>query len=268
LSSSPQNPWLESEGVPGPLEAPSQTQTVENPSWTGWDVLRIVVVTLVAILVSLLAVAYAAQQLLFPRKDFADVARSPLVTVAAQLLAYVVVLVFMVSIVARERRLEFWQAVRWNWPARWPSFLLAGVVLSVALQGLAHLLPMPKEMPIDRFFSTPLEAWVVSLFGISIAPLVEELFFRGFLYPVLVRRVGIVVAIALTSAAFGLIHSPQLGHAWGPILVVFLVGLAITITRAATKSVAAGLLMHVAYNGTLSILIFITSGGFRHLSNL
>jgi membrane protease YdiL (CAAX protease family) len=268
LSSSPQNPGLEREEVPGPLEASSRTPTVENPPWTGWDVLRIVVVTLVAILVSLLAVAYAAQQLLLPRKDFAEVARSPLVTVAAQLLAYIVVLVFMVSIVARERELEFWQAVRWNWPARWPSFLLGGVALSVALQGLAHLLPMPKEMPIDRFFSTPLEAWVVSLFGISIAPLVEELFFRGFLYPVLVRRVGSVLAIALTSAAFGLIHSPQLGHAWGPILVVFLIGLAITITRAATKSVAAGLLMHIAYNGTLSILIFITSGGFRHLSNL
>jgi uncharacterized protein len=265
LSSSPQNPWLETDS-PRALEAPSQQEdSAENPSWTGWDILRIVIVTLAGILVSLFGVTFAAQQFLFPRTEFTEVARYPLVTVAAQLLAYIAVLAFMVSIVS-ERRQHFWQTVRWNWPARWPTFLLGGVVLSVALQGLAHLLPMPKEMPIDRFFSTPLEAWVVSFFGISIAPLVEELFFRGFLYPVLVRRLGIVFAVVLTSAGFGLIHSPQLGHAWGPVLVVFLVGLALTITRALAKSVAASVLIHIAYNGTLSVLIFMTSGGFRHLS--
>jgi uncharacterized protein len=266
LSASPQNPWPETDVHP-PLQA-EQTENEENPSWTGWDVLRIMVVTLVAILVSLFALTYATQQALFPRQDFTDVARYPLVTVAAQMLAYVVVLAFMVSIVTGERRQHFWPAVRWNWPARWPSFLLVGVALSLALQGLAHLLPMPTEMPIDRFFSTPLEAWVVSLFGVSMAPLVEELFFRGFLYPVLVRRFGTITAVLFTSAGFGLIHSPQLAHAWGPILVVGLVGLALTIARAVTKSVAASLLMHIAYNGTLSVLIFISSGGFRHLGNL
>jgi uncharacterized protein len=260
---------MESDVNGQPLPAPSpQSSNSENPPWSGWDVLRIIIVTLVAIMVSLFVVAYAAQRLLFPYKEFADVARYPLITLAAQLLAYVVVLAFMVSIVERDHRQAFWQAIRWNWPDRWPSFLLGGVVLSVALQGLAHLLPMPKEMPIDRFFSTPREAWVVSLFGISIAPLVEEFFFRGFLYPVLVRRLGMVVAVVVTSAGFGLIHSPQLGHAWGPILVVFLVGLALTMTRAVTKSVAASLLIHIAYNGTLSVLIYITSGGFRHLSGV
>jgi len=50
--------------------------------------------------------------------------------------------------------------------------------------------------------------------------------------------------------------------------VVFLVGLALTITRAVTKSVAASFLMHVAYNATISALIFVASDGFRHLDKL
>ena len=52
------------------------------------------------------------------------------------------------------------------------------------------------------------------------------------------------------------------------ILVIFLVGLVLTIVRAQKDSVAASLLMHVAYNGTLSSLMFIATDGFRHLERL
>ena len=73
-------------------------------------------------------------------------------------------------------------------------------MLAFGLQGLAHLLPIPKELPIDRFFQTTSEAWVLSLFGMTVAPLLEELFFRGFLYPVLARRMGIIAAVILTAS--------------------------------------------------------------------
>jgi membrane protease YdiL (CAAX protease family) len=52
------------------------------------------------------------------------------------------------------------------------------------------------------------------------------------------------------------------------VLVIFMVGLALTITRAVTKSVAASLVMHMAYNGALSILLFVGTDGFRHLERL
>jgi len=162
----------------------------------------------------------------------------------------------------------FQQAIRWNWPYNWPTYLVAGIALSFALQGIAHFLPIPKELPMDRFFRTPGEAWALSLFGVTFAPLLEELFFRGFLYPVLARRLGIAIAVLTTAAAFSLIHAPQLGRAWGPVLVIFMVGLALTVTRAVTRSVAASWIMHMAYNGTLSILLFAGTDGFRHLERL
>jgi len=193
-------------------------------------------------------------------------------------------------------------------------------MLSFALQGIAHFLPIPKELPMDRFFRTPGEAWALSLFGVTLAPLLEELFFRGFLYPVLVRRFGaailvlaaatglsliytgklgwtrgllpallmvglalairgsldqvtarrfgVAIAVLATAVGFSLIHAAQLGRAWGPVLVIFIVGMTLTLTRALTKSVAASLIMHMAYNGTLSILLFVGTDGFRHLERL
>jgi uncharacterized protein len=231
-------------------------------------VLQIAMLTVASIITFLFLITFAAQRLLYPHSTIVEVGGYPWVTVLAQLLAYVLVLLFMMTIVKRQPGQSFGQAIRWNWPQNWSAYLFGGAVLALALQGFAHFLPMPKELPIDRFFRTPREAWALSLFGVSLAPLLEEFFFRGFLYPVLVRRLGVVIAILLTSGSFGLIHAPQLGRAWAPVLVVFLVGLALTITRAVTKSVAASLLMHVAYNATISALIFVVSDGFRHLDKL
>jgi len=267
--SSPPNPWLEPSPVPIPEEpAPIPAATSENPPWSGWDVLQIVFLTIVAVAVFLPVVALAAQRLLYPKVAFLQVITYPMVTVLGQGFAYLLILAFMVLIVKRVPGQNFSRAIRWNWPQNWSAYLLAGVALSFALQGIAHFLPMPKELPMDRFFRTPSEAWALSLFGITFAPLLEELFFRGFLYPVLARRFGIAMAVLTTAAAFSLIHAPQLGRAWGPVLVIFMVGLALTLTRAITKSVAAGLLMHMAYNATLSILLFVGTDGFRHLERL
>jgi membrane protease YdiL (CAAX protease family) len=268
VSSTP-NPWSE----PGPVPvtehpAPVSSISSENPPWSGWDVLQIVFLTIFAVAVFLPVVALAAQRLLYPQVAFVRVVTYPVVTVMGQGLAYLLILAFMVSIVRRAPGQDFLQAIRWNWPQNWPTYLLAGVALSFALQGIARLLPMPKELPMDRFFRTPSEAWALTFFGITFAPLLEELFFRGFLYPVLVRRLGVAIAVLTTAAGFSLIHAPQLGRAWGPVLVIFMVGLALTLTRAVTKSVAGSLLMHMAYNATLSVLLFVGTDGFRHLERL
>ncbi len=240
----------------------------ENPPWSGWDVLSILGVTVASVVVLLLATSLAVERLLYPTVPWVEVVQFPLVTVFAQLIAYVLILAFMISVVRRRPEGLFWRDVRWNWPRNWAVYLSCGVALSIGLQLLAHWLPMPKEVPLDRFFQTARQAWAIAVFGATIAPLMEELFFRGFLYPVLARRLGVAASIVLTALAFSVIHAPQLGKAWAPVLVIFLVGLALTVTRAITKSVAAGMLIHVAYNSTISVLMFIATDGFRHLEKL
>jgi hypothetical protein len=52
------------------------------------------------------------------------------------------------------------------------------------------------------------------------------------------------------------------------VLVIFLVGVVLAMVRAYKNSVAAGLVIHVVYNGTISALMFAGTGGFRHLEKL
>ena len=242
---------------------------LHDPVWNGWDLLKLASITIAALALSLIGALLAARRWAYPHADIAELARNAVVVVLGQGIGYVIVFLYMYVLVTRERRSSsFWNAIQWNWPSNPGTYLMWGVALSVALQLLAHLLPIPKNLPIDSFFRTPAEAWMLSLFGMTLAPLMEELLFRAFLYPVLKRSLGLAAAVLLTAGGFALLHGSQLKFAWGPLLVIFLVGLTLTIVRARKNSVAASLLMHVAYNGTISVLLFTATDGFRHLEKL
>ncbi len=58
-----------------------------------------------------------------------------------------------------------------------------GVATSVVVQFLSNFLPIPKELPIDKFFTHRLGVWLIAIFGVTVAPAFEELAFRGFLLP-------------------------------------------------------------------------------------
>ena len=240
-----------------------------DPAWTGWDILRLIFLTIGALFVGVFAVLLIARKWIYPHASLGEIARIPLVVVAGQALAYLLILAYMYVLVTRERRRpDFLAAIHWNWPANIAAYVVGGFVLSLALQVLAHFLPIPKELPIDTFFRTPAEAWALSILSVTLAPLMEELFFRGFLYPVLERRLGLSVAVFLTALGFALLHGAQLMFSWGPVLVIFLVGIVLTMVRAKTNSVAAGVLIHMAYNGTITVAMFAATDGFRHLEKL
>jgi membrane protease YdiL (CAAX protease family) len=262
----PPEPTPPENQVPLPPAAP---RSDENPLWGGWEILGIMLVTIASVFFFVILVTIGARRYIYPHEHLMEGAHGhPILLLIAQGLAYLVVIAVMVLLVKRVRDLSFAGAIRWNWPMNPWAFLLGGVALSVALQILGHFLPIPKELPMDRFFKTPIEAWGVAIFGILVAPLMEELFFRGFLYPVLARWLGVSVSVVLTGIGFGLLHASQLGRAWAPVFLIFLVGVVLTTVRAVTKSVASSWLVHFAYNGTIFTLMFIATGGFRHMEKL
>jgi uncharacterized protein len=251
------------------LPATITVPTLPDPAWNGWDVLRLTLLTIVALFAGVFAALLIARWRLYPHMPLGQIARIPLVAVAGQALAYLFILAYMYVLVTRERRRpDFLSAIHWNWPSNIAGYVLMGFTLSLALQALAHLLPVPKELPIDNFFRTPAEAWALGILSITLAPLMEELFFRGFLYPVLARGIGVPFAIFLTALGFALLHGAQLSFSWGPVLVIFLVGLVLTIVRARKNSVAASVVLHMAYNGTITVAMFAATDGFRHLEKL
>jgi membrane protease YdiL (CAAX protease family) len=268
--SSPHNPISEQLVPPTVALVPAtevsgKPGVAENPPWSGWEVAALAAITLVTMVLCILAVGYGLHSYLAPHAAWSSVITMPEVIVGGQLLAYVLLFFLMYGLVRNHTDQSVFQVLRWNWPMNPGNYLLAGFILEVCLLPFAYLLPMPKNLPLDEFFKTARDAYILSVFGIFFAPLFEELFFRGFLYPVLARRWGMGVSIVLTALFFASIHATQLKYSWGPVLVIFIVGLALTTVRAVKKSVAATVLMHMAYNGTIFVVTFFATDGFRHM---
>jgi uncharacterized protein len=233
--------------------------------WSGWDVLQITGLTLLTLFVVQLLVVLGARQFAYPHESLFDVAQKPALALLSELLTYVAVALYMILLVQGKYRTSFWPAIRWNWPGMVAVSFLGLGVLMLGLDFLGRFLPMPKETPFDQFFARPSDAYLTVAFAVSLGPLMEELFFRGFLYPVLARRLGAVWGILLTALPFGLIHFFQYGRSWGAVLIIFLVGVVLTTVRAVTKSVASSFLAHVGYNGTLMVMAAWATDGFRHM---
>jgi membrane protease YdiL (CAAX protease family) len=85
----------------------------------------------------------------------------------------------------------FWQrafltGVHWSGAkafrlAKW--LVPCGFALGLTVQAISSLIPMPKSIPMDQYFRARSDVWLVTVFGVTLAPLFEELCFRGFLLP-------------------------------------------------------------------------------------
>jgi membrane protease YdiL (CAAX protease family) len=240
----------------------------ENPPFSGLHVAQIgLLMFLVPVLVSPFLIVLA-QKILYPQLSFADVAQKPWILLAPQFVWFAVVALFLIDYTKSRFHQTLWKAIRWNWPKQgWLPLVGIGIATLLVLQGLERLLPLPKNGPFDQFFKRPVDAYAFAFLAIAFAPFMEELFFRGFLYPVLARKLGVPLGVLLTALPFALIHAFEY-KAWGPVLIVFLVGVVLTVVRAKKQSVAASFIVHSIYNGVPVIAAVIASRGFQHLDKL
>jgi uncharacterized protein len=260
----PSDPLLPLATEPFPPLLPTP-KSDENPVWNGWDILQIVGLTILTLLLAQFGIVVGARHFIFRHGSWLDVAQMPALALLAELLTYLAVAAYMVLLVEGKYHVRFGEAIRWRWPGVAAVNFLGIGVLMLSLDFFGRFLPMPKTTPFDQFFAKPFDAYLTAAFAVTLGPLMEELFFRGFLYPVIARRIGVFGGILLTALPFGLIHMMQYGYAWGAVLVIFLVGVVLTTVRAMTKSVAASFLAHIGYNGALMVLAAAATGGFRHM---
>jgi uncharacterized protein len=246
---------------PSPVAVPP----VENPVWNWWDLLVVLSLSIVTWLVSQLAILLGAHFLLYPRLPIIDLAQRPILALASMFVTEVAIAALIFLWVEGKYRVRLWQAIKWNWPAGIWRWVALGVAMLFVLNILGNLLPMPKDTPFEKLFSRPRDAYLVAIFAITLGPFVEELFFRGFFYPVVARRCGAAWGIFLTALPFALLHLPQYGDAWAAFLVIFVVGIVCGAVRAVTKSVGASFLVHVGYNGTQMVLAVLLTRGFTHM---
>lgn len=241
----------------------------ENPVFNVWDVLLILLIAAAALIfcsAAAVAVLYATHGGHLNEKQLLN---NALVFLPAQVVAYILTVGFMAFLVWQKYHTGFLEAVKWNMPHAKVAIgaFAIGAVLAILTQTASGLLQqwIPKSLPIEEYFRTASSAYALAAFGILVAPFVEELFFRGFLFPALARPLGVFLSTVITAGGFALIHGEQLAHAWIPLLLLFIVGAVLTLARAKTQSVAVSVLMHMGYNSTLFTLLYIATHGFRHM---
>ena len=236
--------------------------------------------------------AFAAAHLHSPE----EMLERPGLALGSQALGYVVTLAAAAWVFPRLWGKSFLRGIEWNALAarrRWMWVVPVAVALSAAAQGTLHFLPTtPGQSPIEDMMRTAPGAWMLALFGVLLAPLTEEIAFRGFLLPALATAydwlaldrtpaglqrwqsstghsaAALLFGALFSSLPFALLHAGQVAHAWAVLGVLFVVSLALSYVRIVTHSVACSTLMHATYNCTIFAVLFIASGGFRHLDKL
>jgi len=114
------------------------------------------------------------------------------------------------------------------------------------LQDVAQVLTAPAPWPVrtELFFIV-----------IIVAPVFEEIIFRGILLPFFVSRTGLLPGIALVSLMFAGLHwhLPSL-------LPLFLLSVMFSLACARTRSLLVPMGMHVFFNGVTVLLLLLMGG--------
>jgi uncharacterized protein len=284
---------LSTPDVPDGLPPPTPPRRIPN---FGHTVLFFTVAVIVLLLTSFSVFALAVSLHLLGKETPEQLLREPRLLIPTMAVGYLIAGAIIWAIFSYLWQRSFAQALHWNFDAvrrRWVRLLAGGIALSLVVQLLSNFLPIPKTLPIDDFFRTPGDVWMVALFGTFMAPVFEELAFRGFLLPSIAstwdwlrgqRReledgtsqdrdprwsiAALIASCTVTSVAFALVHADQLAHAWAPLSVLFAVSLVLCGVRLWTQSLAASTFIHATYNGTIFTILFFATGGFRHLDKI
>jgi uncharacterized protein len=152
----------------------------------------------------------------------------------------------------------FWRSLGWT-ATRVPVIwcVIYGFATTIMMGVAARLIHAPPSTgPLIDMLRNRSTLIVLAIFGTTAAPLFEELAFRGFLQPLLVRNLGAIGGVALTAALFGGLHYSEYGDSWRSALLVALAGAAFGWMRQATGSTAAAAIMHASFNGLQFMAIF------------
>lgn len=130
--------------------------------------------------------------------------------------------------------------------------LLFILVVGQVYSALLHRFGLQVQPEVLPFFGTDPRGLLLALLAAGVAaPLAEEVFFRGFLYPGLKPRLGTGRASLASAALFALGH--VLPTSWPPLLVI---GLVLNHLYERTESIWPGIFLHAVLNSLALVAAF------------
>jgi membrane protease YdiL (CAAX protease family) len=179
------------------------------------------------------------------------------VQVIALLPTHILTLMLIWAVVTQFGRYPFWSIVGLDWgkgPRLGLSIALAVALLVVG--GLIGYFAGQQQTSIDlMILRSPPARYAIAILATLTAPLVEELTYRGVIYPALARRMGIILAVITTTLLFAMVHVPQYWGSYAVITTVALLSLFLTVIRAYSGRLLPSIVIHTIFNGIQAIYI-------------
>jgi membrane protease YdiL (CAAX protease family) len=168
-----------------------------------------------------------------------------------QLVFYALGLTSLAAILRLRYDQPLWSSLGWK-----PTSLLitvssslAGPLLAIAVSLLGAALKTPQiDLPFQQMLGAPGTIVLLGIVVVILGPVCEELAFRGFLMPLLVRSLGAAGGIVATGFIFGCMHGYEYEWSWRHMLLISLVGSAFGWAKHKTQSTAAAAFMHSTFN--------------------
>ncbi|MDH4225614.1 MAG: CPBP family intramembrane metalloprotease [Deltaproteobacteria bacterium] len=127
---------------------------------------------------------------------------------------------------------------------------LAGGLLQIGLAPVQVIFPPPVDKsPLEQFLANG--PWSVAFMfaaAVVLAPLLEEVLFRGPLFTGLRRHMGFVPSALGTTGLFALMHLKQTGDYWPAVGVIFLCGWVLAWLREAGGGLWLPVVFHTGFN--------------------
>lgn len=138
------------------------------------------------------------------------------------------------------------------------AYILYALIVNGAVAALMYFIPdFPIAEKQDVGFqalSVRYEYIIAFLILVVVAPIAEEIFFRGYLYGKLRAHVPVYAAMLVVAVLFAAAHGQ-----WNVAVDTFVLSLVLTGLRELTGSIWAGILVHMLKNGVAYYVLFVTT---------
>jgi membrane protease YdiL (CAAX protease family) len=166
-------------------------------------------------------------------------------------------------LVTNRGRRPFAQTLGLSWPPgvpAWRAFSICFLV-AVSLLGFGALITNylgGGKTDLDKLIESSYQARIATaVVAVLTAPLVEEVIYRGMLYPALEKVTGMGWAIALVSFLFAGVHVYQYWNNVGVILAITILSVTLTSVRAYSGRLLPSVVIHLVFNGMQSLYLIL-----------
>jgi len=132
--------------------------------------------------------------------------------------------------------------------------VLIGIISAIALV-ISLTKYSPQKQPVVDLFLRETNApflLYTGLFAAVAGPIVEEIFFRGFLYAAIKKYIGVFWAAFISAGGFALLHAHLVGF-----LPILALGILLAYLYEKTGTLVSSITVHMIHNTGMVLLVFL-----------